>query len=256
MIDDVRGNPVFNHIAGPERTRTLRLSIFVFVLTAVCCLLMVLVVETFYDFRRYAETISGLVALLALLILLFGPQISGVLTALGTAQGVRGEIQPLLLLSGLSDHTVVRGYLLAALYRLLWFWPVSFAVFPALWFAAHHLIAVNACRAGSCLSTLAAGGSATLFVLSALSLLLSLNALSITMALNFILSARGAAQAVIANLFIVGAAQIIGIFFFGLMNYAAPLVITLIAAGASVYLYKDTRRALRRAAEKRLRELP
>jgi hypothetical protein len=76
------------------------------------------------------------------------------------------------------------------------------------------------------------------------------------MALNLTLSAHGTARAIVVNLFIVGLLQMISVFFFGLMIYTVPIIVALITLGASLYFYKDAQRAVRRAAEKRLKELP
>jgi hypothetical protein len=76
----------------------------------------------------FAQQVMLAVMGASLFLLLVGPLITGAITGIATARAADPELLDLIRITQVPEETIVRGYLLAALFRLRWLWIAFFAL--------------------------------------------------------------------------------------------------------------------------------
>lgn len=193
---------------------------------------------------------SGAVALLS-------PALAALVTAIASGHAVTSESYPLLLLSTLTDRDILRGHLMAAIYRLRLLWVICFALLALLWvtiayenryYDCYYAYYLHPCQ--SLFPTLQNTLDGGLIVLAGMVFGIGFNALAINTALTLIFRTRRTLTAVIWSLVTVaiviialGGVLWAAVFLFkGYNNSTAWVVATDLAILSAAYLAHSTAR--------------
>jgi hypothetical protein len=145
-----RPNPIYRHLTRNRRWPSASAAVLIglgstFVCSTLICMLSFLPensrtsIPILYADLSFGQLIFFLIILGSLLLALVSPAISGVITAITTANAADEEIFVLIQLTRVRPRTIVSGYLLAALFRLRWLWILCYGLLLPL-FAAIVLL--------------------------------------------------------------------------------------------------------------------
>lgn len=146
MLQSLRANPVYVHLTRGAKWPSGRAAWLLFVGIAVIGSAIALA-ATLLD-PDMSNVVGFIVAAIftfgGLLVALLSAPTAGLLAALVTARAARSESHDLLRITALDARTLVRGYLLVALFRLRVLWIVTFGLLlPVLFATAHALSAID-----------------------------------------------------------------------------------------------------------------
>jgi hypothetical protein len=251
MFRRLRTNPVFVRLTAHRRWPSLPVTILLYALLMLGLLILV------------AGELSQTLALnysapyilwTSLLTFLFSPAVFGIMTSFMTTHYARGDMLPLMIMSGLAADDIARGYVAAALYRLRVLWAIYLALPPVLCV----VLGLNVAVAGQNTLSLDPGIALAMIslwiwpVLSAMILGFSLNLLAICTALNFVLNDRRQWYGIASSLLISGTWGVGGLASLAGACLGVPLIVAVAVLVMCLYSYNGAKNGVQRAVNRQI----
>jgi hypothetical protein len=251
MFKELRRDPVFIRLTAHSRWPSLPVTLVLYMVLA--ALPLAIIAEQIARTGRVTMD-SSLVILVSLLVFMFSPAVFGIITSFMTAQYAKGDILPLMVVSGLNAGDIVGGYLAAALYRGRVLWAIYLTLPPFVCV----LIAVTTATMPFNSPPLVLSDVPALValwvwpVLAATILGIALNLLAICTALNFVLNDRRQWYGIASSLLISGTWGVGGLATLAGACLGVPLILAVVVLVLCGYSYNGAKNGVKRAVRRQI----